>query len=86
MLGGVDEGYWRLNAAATVAAIAAGMVVAATGFIVAIRAIFGFAVTVRDNTQATRTLTGQLKDLTTSVDGRFDGLAQRVAVLEGKVK
>ena len=62
------------------------MVVAAGGFIVAIRAIFGFAVTVRDNTQATRNLTGQLKDLTTSIDGRFDRLVQRVSDLERKVK
>ena len=71
---------------ATVVAITAGVVVAAGGFIVAIRAIFGFAVTVRDNTQATRTLTGQLKDLTTSIDGRFDKLVQRVSDLEHKVK
>ena len=85
-MGGADEGHGGLNEVATVAAIAAGVVVATGGFVVAIRAIFGFAVTVRDNTLATRTLTGQLKDLTTSIDGRFDGLAQRVAVLEGKAK
>ena len=85
-MGGVDGGYRGLNAVATVVAITAGVVVAAGGFVVAIRAIFGFAVTVRDNTQATRNLTGQLKDLTTSIDGRFDRLVQRVSDLERKVK
>lgn len=66
----------------TTVAVIAGTVVIAGGLVAAIRAIFGFAVTVRDNTLATRNLTGKLEDLTTSIDGRFDALAQRVTDLE----
>ena len=71
--------------ATTIAVLAAGVVIAG-GFAATVRAIFRFAVTVRDNTLATRTLTGRLEDLTSSIDGRFDSLAARVTDLEHKVK
>lgn len=74
----------ELDQAGTVVAVLASAVIVLGGLAALVRAIWKVAQTLRDNTQATRHLTGKLDDLTTSIDGRFDSLAERVARLEGK--
>ena len=66
----------------TVVASLASAVIVLGGLAALVRAVFKFAVTMRDNTTATKDLTAQLGDLTTSIDGRFDKLADRVSALE----
>ena len=73
-----------MNEAATVAAILASAVVVLGGLIALVRAIWKIAQNLRDNTMATQALTGKLRELTVSIDGRFDQLAERVARLEGE--
>lgn len=65
-----------------VVAILASAVIVLGGLVALVRAIWRVAQTLRDNTRATSALTGKLEDLTTSIDGRFDRLAERVAALE----
>lgn len=71
-----------LSTAGTVIAILASAVIVLGGLTAVVRAVYRVAVTLRDNTQATRQLSGKLEDLTTSIDGRFDQLAARVTRLE----
>jgi hypothetical protein len=71
-----------MHSVTNIVATLAGAVLILGGVAALIRALFKFAVTMRDNTVATKNLTGKLEDLTTSIDGRFDLLAERVAALE----
>lgn len=64
--------------------ILASAVIVLGGLAALVRAIWKIAQNLRDNTKATRDLTSNLRDLTTSIDGRFDALAERVARLEGR--
>ena len=66
----------------TIIATLASAVIVVGALVALVRAVFKFAVTMRDNTVATKDLTGKLEDLTTSIDGRFDQLADRVSALE----
>ena len=74
----------NLTSASGVFTILASAVIVLGGLVALVRAIYRVAITLRDNTQATKQLSGKLDDLTTSIDGRFDNLAERVARLEGK--
>jgi hypothetical protein len=65
-------------------AILASAVIVLGGLAALVRAIWRVAQTLRDNTTATRTLTGKMAELTTSIDGRLDALETRVARLEGR--
>lgn len=69
---------------ATDVAILASAVIVLGGLAALVRSIWHIAQTMRDNTTATQDLTGKLKDLTTSIDGRFDQLVERVAKLESR--
>jgi hypothetical protein len=71
-----------MTSTAAVFAILASAVIVLGGLVALVRAIWRIAQNLRDNTKATRELTGQLDALTTSIDGRFDALAERVARLE----
>jgi predicted PurR-regulated permease PerM len=73
-----------LSQAGAVIAILAGAVIVLGGLVALVRSIWGVAQTLRDNTKATKELSGQLHDLTTSIDGRFDQLAERVTRLEAR--
>jgi hypothetical protein len=64
--------------------ILAGAVIVLGGLAALVRAIWGIAQTLRDNTKATKSLTDKLQELTVSIDGRFDQLADRVTRLEGR--
>jgi hypothetical protein len=48
--------------------------------------VFRFAVSMRDNTTATRDLTEKMDTLTVSINGRFDRLAERVTQLEATMR
>lgn len=63
-------------------AILAAVVVVGGGLAALVRAIWRVSTMLRDNTLAVRSLTTRLDELATSVDGRFDKLAERVAQLE----
>jgi hypothetical protein len=73
-----------VTTAGTVVAILASAVIVLGGLVALVRSIWGIAQNLRDNTQATKTLTGKLESLTVSIDGRFDALVERVARLEGR--
>jgi hypothetical protein len=73
-----------VNHVGTDLTIAGSAIVILTALIVMVRAVFNLAVTFRDNTKATHELTGKLEDLTVSIDGRFDKLAERVTRLEAR--
>jgi predicted PurR-regulated permease PerM len=73
-----------VSTVATVIAILASAVIVLGGLVALVRAIWRIAQNLRDNTKATQDLTGKMDHLTTSIDGRFDALAERVARLEGK--
>lgn len=73
-----------MTAVGTAIAILASAVIVLGGLAALVRAIWRIAQNLRDNTKATQDLTGKLSDLTTSIDGRFDQLAERVARLEGR--
>jgi hypothetical protein len=62
----------------------ASAVIVLGGMAALVRSIWRIALTLRDNTQATRDLSGKLSDLTTSIDGRFDRLVERVTRLENR--
>jgi hypothetical protein len=64
--------------------IAASAIVVLTALAALVRAAGKLAITFRDNAVATRANTAKLDELTASVDGRFDALAERVARLEGR--
>lgn len=68
--------------ASTIFAILASAVIVLGGLAALVRAIWKTANILRDNTTATRDLTGRMDELTTSVDGRFDRLLHRVEKLE----
>ncbi len=70
-----------VNAGADLTILASAVIVL-TGLAALVRAMLRFRDDVRDNTSATKQLTGRLDDLTTSIDGRFDRLAERVTALE----
>jgi hypothetical protein len=71
-----------LSAIGAFTAILAGAVIVLGGLVALMRSIWNIATIIRDNTVATSALTGKLKDLTVSIDGRFDTLAARVTSLE----
>lgn len=71
-----------MTTTATAFTILASAVIVLTGLAALVRAIWKIAQTLRDNTTATKTLTGQLEYLAASIDGRFDELAGRVTALE----
>ena len=73
-----------MSIVATWLGILVGAVVVLGGLWRLAAAVFRFAVTMRDNTVATGKLTAKLDELTASIDGRFDKLAERVAALERK--
>jgi hypothetical protein len=64
--------------------ILASSVVVAGGLWAVVRAIWRIAQTFRDNTQATKALTDEMRGLSASIDGRFDALADRVTALEAR--
>jgi hypothetical protein len=64
--------------------IAASAIVVLTALVALVRAIGRMVIAFRDNAVATRANTAKLDDLTVSIDGRFDALAERVARLEGR--
>ena len=66
--------------------IAGSAIVVLMALVSLARAIFRFAVTMRDNTRATVRLTEKLDRLTSSVDGRFEALVDRVSALESRSK
>jgi len=71
-----------MTGAGAVVAILASAVIVLGGLAALVRAIWGIAQTLRDNTKATESLTSNLESLTASIDGRFDKLAERVALLD----
>lgn len=71
-----------MSTVAAVVAILASAVIVLGGLVALVRAIWRIAQNLRDNTKATQDLTGQLNSLTTSIDGRFDALVDRVTRLE----
>lgn len=64
--------------------ILASAIIVFGGLAALVRAVWRIASTIRDNTRAAQNLTKKLEDLTASIDGRFDALAERVARLEGQ--
>lgn len=73
-----------MTTTATALTILASAVIVLGGLTALVRAIWKVAQTLRDNTVATKVLTGKLENMAGSVDGRFDALAERVAALEGR--
>lgn len=71
-----------MTSAGAVFAVLASAVIVLSGLVALVRAIWKIAQTLRDNTIATRNLTGNLDKLTASIDGRFDALVERVSRLE----
>ena len=74
-----------MTTAATAFTILGSAVIVLGGLSALVRAIWKVAQTLRDNTVATRSLTGKLEHLAGSVDGRFDELAERVAAIERRL-
>jgi hypothetical protein len=66
----------------TILATLASATVVVVALAALVRAVFKFALNIRDNTKATQELSGKLEDLTASIDGRFDKLVARVDALE----
>lgn len=64
--------------------VAASAVVILSALVVFIRAAFNFAVTIRDNTLATKQLTGRMDGLAARLDEQYAELAARVTRLEAR--
>lgn len=73
------------STASTVFAILASAVVVLGGIAALIRAIWKTAVTLRDNTTATRELSGRMDENTKTVDGRFEQLSDRLLHLDDRL-
>jgi hypothetical protein len=71
-----------MSSAATVFSILASAIIVLGGLVALVRAIWRIAQNLRDNTFATQQLTGNMQNLTISIDGRFDAVVARVAALE----
>jgi hypothetical protein len=71
-----------INSAYLVTAILAAVVVVCGGLFGLIRVIWRTANVMRDMTLAVKDLSRRFNDFTTSVDGRFDKLSNRVLELE----
>lgn len=75
-----------MTAVGTVVAILASAVIVLGGLAALVRAAWKIAQTIRDNTRATRDMTGKLDHLSASIDGRFDALVARVVELEERLR
>jgi len=71
-----------MSVLATSLTILASAVIVLGGLAALVRSLLKIRDTITGNTRATTDLTSKLHDLTASIDGRFDQLAERVTALE----